>query len=131
MGHVSNILRDNVVVSSINEALRILVARGRKVETNPGACVVDGVMHVRIDGTLRSADEIYEMVTPSDKDVYGFEAQGRLYEVHIYFLRGEVAYEIYEDGERLGERQYLDENPLDFVQGVAERMGGASLPHRL
>jgi hypothetical protein len=59
---------------SINEALEILRKQGHKVETNPGACVVDGVIHVPIDGELRSASKIFQMVTPEDENVYGFEA---------------------------------------------------------
>lgn len=120
-------LSENVVMSSINEDLAILAARGHKVEANPGACVVDGAIHVLIDGELRSASEIHQMVTPTDQDVYGFEACGKQYEVHIYYLYGGMAYEIYEDGKTLGEPRPLDENPLDFAQRTAKNMGGTSL----
>jgi hypothetical protein len=71
------------------------------------------------------------MVAPVDEDVYGFEADGKRYEVHLYYLNGEIAYEIYRDGEKLKERQFLDENPLDFVQRVAGDTGGSSSLRRL
>ena len=92
---------------SINEELEVLKARGHKVEANPGACVVDGEVHVLIDGELRSASEIHEMVTPLDEDVYGFEAHGKHYEVHIYYLYGGAAYQIFQDGKKLGGPQRL------------------------
>jgi hypothetical protein len=120
-----------VAMSSLNDALEILRRQGRRVQTNPGACVLGREMHVPIDGRLRSVSEIYEMVTPPDEDLYGFEAHGKQFEVYIYFLHGEIAYEIHQDGEKLGERQHLDENPLDFVQRTAEKMGGAGSLRRL
>jgi hypothetical protein len=110
---------------SIKEDLEVLTALGHQVELNPGACVLNGEMHVLIDGKLTSASAIHQMAHPPDKDTYGFEAQGKQYEVHIYFLYGENAYEIYQDGQKMGERQRLDENPLDFVQRTAESMGCA------
>jgi len=66
-------------------------------------------------------------VTPVDKDVFGFEARERRFEVHIYYFYGGAAYEIYQDGERLGKPQRLNENVLKFVQRIAEKMGGGSL----
>ena len=111
-------------MDSINEALAILRAQGHLVETNPGACVVGGAMHVPIDGHLRSERELHEMVTPADKDVYGFESHGKQYEIHIYFyfLCSEITYEMYQDGTRLGERRPLplDDNPLEFVLRTTE-----------
>jgi len=92
---------------SLNRALEVLKKQGHTVTVNPGACVIDGVMHVPIDGHLRSANAIYEMVTPPDTDIYGFEARGHQYEVHIHFLYGGMAYEIYQDREKLGEPQPL------------------------
>ena len=120
-------LRENIGMSSLNTALDILVAQGHTVETNPGVCVVDGEMHVPIDGRLRSASEICEMVTPVDKDVFGFEAHKKQFEVHVYYLYGGAAYEIHEDGKRLGNPQRLNENVLEFVQRIATDMGGGSL----
>jgi hypothetical protein len=120
-------LRENVVMTSINEELQILRARGHKVEANPGACVVNAAIHVPIDDELRSASAIHEMVTPVDKDVFGFEARGKQYELHIYYLYGGAAYEMYQDGMKLGEAQRLNENELDFAQRTAESMRGSSL----
>lgn len=96
---------------------------------NPGACVIDGVMHVLIDGHLRSENAIYEMVSPPDTDIYGFEARGHQYEVHIHFLYGEVVHQIHQDGKPLGKRQRVPEDgsPLEFVQGLALNMEGTSL----
>ena len=116
-----------MVMDSINEELEILTARGHKVETNPGACVVNGAIHVPIDGELSSVSEIHRMVTPLDKDVFGFEAAGKQYEVHIYYLYGGAAYEVYEDGRKLGKPQLLNENALAFTQRIAEDIGGSSL----
>jgi hypothetical protein len=118
-------------IESLNQALEVLKRHGHTVTVNPGACVIDGVIHVPIDGRLRSASAIYQMVAPPDTDVYGFEARGHKYEVHIHFLYGGMAYEMYQDGETLGDSQRLDEAPLDFVQRTAENMGGASSLRRL
>ena len=62
-----------------------------------------------------------------DNDVFAFEADGKQYELHIYYLSGEVAYERYEDGKRLGEPQPLTENALDFARRTAKSMGGSGL----
>ena len=101
------------------------------METTPGACVIDGEMHIPIDGQLLSASEIREMVTPVDKDVFGFEAHEKQFEVHVYYLYGGAAYEIYQDGKRLGKPQRLNENVLEFVQRIATDMDGASSLRRL
>lgn len=113
----------------LNRALEALKKLGHTVTTNPGACVIDGVMHVPIGGKLRSADAIHEMVTPVDEDIYAFEARGHQYDVHIEFLYGEVVYQLHQDGKPLGERQRIpeDASPLDFVQRLAVKMEGASL----
>jgi hypothetical protein len=114
---------------SLNRALEVLKKLGHTVTTNPGACVIDGVMHVPIDGKLRSAAALYEMVTPVDEDVYGFEARGHQCEVHIEFLYGEVVYQLHQDGKPLGERQSIpeDASPLDLVLRIAKDMQGTSL----
>jgi hypothetical protein len=114
---------------SLNRALEVLEARGQTVTANPGACVIAGVMHVLIDGHLRSENAIYEMVTPPDTDVYGFEARGHQYEVHIHYLYGDVVYQIYQDGKPSGDRQRAPEHgsPLDLVQRLTLNMEGTSL----
>jgi hypothetical protein len=116
-------LGENIAMISIKEDLAALTALGHKVESNPGACVLNGDMHVLIDGKLMSAIAIHQMAHPPDRDTYGFEAQGKQYEVRIYFLYGENAYEIYQDGHKMGERQRLGGDPLDFMQRTAESMG--------
>ena len=115
-------------MSPINEALTILRKRGHSVQTNPGACVVGGSLHVPIDGRLRSGGEIFAMVTPEDRYVRGFEAGGKSYQVCIYFPSGGNDFEIYEDGKRLGQRQPVpdDEDWLSWPERIAEDMGGRS-----
>jgi hypothetical protein len=122
------VLSHNGVVSPINEALTILRKRGHSVQTNPGACVVGGSIHVPIDGRLRSGGEILAMVTPEDRDVWRFEADGKSYQVHIYFPCGGNDFEIYEDGKRLGQRQPVpdDEDGQSWAEQIAEDMGGRS-----
>jgi hypothetical protein len=86
----------------INNELELLGARGHKVQANPGACVVGGAIHILIDGELRSASEIHETAAPIGKDVYGFDARGKQYEVYINYLYGGMAYEIHQGGKKLG-----------------------------
>jgi hypothetical protein len=121
-------------MSSINEALEILKARGHKVETNPGAFVINGAIHVLIDGDPRSPSEIFEMVTPEDENVYGFEAHGRQYEVHIYFPSVpycQNSYEVHEDGKTVGGRVPNNENELECAQRIAKEYGGLASLQRL
>lgn len=109
---------------ALNEALEILRGEGYSVKTNPGVYIVDGMVHVTIDGELRSSQEILAMVTPEDQDIWSFEARGNSYKVHVYFVYGGVDCEIYAGGKLLGSRQPIHEHPQDFVTRLAKEMGG-------
>ncbi len=80
-----------------------------------------------IDGELRSARVIREMVAPLDQDVFGFNVNDKKYELHVYYLYGGPAYVIYEDRKRLAEPQHLKENVLDFARRAVENLGGTAL----
>ena len=123
-------------MSSINEALEILRKRGHKVDTNPGACTIGGVIHVPIDGVLRNQSEVFEMATPTteDQNVYGFEVGGRRYEVHIYFPSvpySQNSYEVFEDGKTLGGRLPNNEDAFECAQRIATEHGGLASLRRL
>jgi hypothetical protein len=114
-------------MSFINEALEILRARGHDVQTNPGACVVDGEMLVPIDGKLRNTRAIHEMVTPPDEDVFGFEACEKQFELHIRYFYGGAIYKMYQDGKEWGIPQRASESPSDLARRIVDSMDGHSL----
>jgi hypothetical protein len=62
-----------------------------------------------------------------DNDVFVFEVDGKEHEVHIYYRKDLVTYEVYEPGKTPSREQPLEENALDFVQRIAKSMGGTAL----
>ena len=116
----------------LDEALNRLRAQGHTVQTNPGVYAGNDGIHITIDGQLRSVPEIYEMLSTPD-DVFGFKVGGKVCEVHIYYVPGDISYEVHQDGKRLGDRQRLPDNEdvLSFVQRIAKTMGATTLPEKL
>jgi hypothetical protein len=107
----------------LESAVNLAQKQGHTIAAN-GACVgQDGQLHLTVDGHLRPVSELYAMVEPVDKDVFGFEAHGHQCEIHVCYLRGEVVYQIFEDGGKFGEPQPLNEDVISFVQYTAENMG--------
>jgi len=118
----------------LNEALEILQKRGRDVQTNPCARLIAGVMHVRIDGEFRSESEIFQVVMPEDQNVYGFEAKGKQYEVHIDFPcvpYSERSFEVLENGKTLNGRIPTRANELECARRIAQEHGGLGSLRRL
>jgi hypothetical protein len=120
--------------SSIQHRISVPATAVQAIRAVPDECpavILDGTLKVNKSRgwVFTSADglRVFCGQHAPDNDVFVFEAGGKLYELHIYYLLGEVAYEIYEDGRRLGEPQPLTENALVFAQRTAESMGGSSL----
>lgn len=102
------------------------------MNANPGVCVIGAQMHVPIDGHRRSATEILQNDGGAGGwETYVFRAHGKEYGVVVYFEYGGQSYEVYEDGERLGERQPNAEHYLELAQRICGKMGGTSLRRRL
>ena len=117
---------------TLDEALIVLQNQGFKInESGRGAVVKDGMLHIPINGQLRSAAEIIAAVTPVSKDVWAFEVGEESHEIHVYFVYGGIEFEKYEDGKRVGERQPLNQHPIDFVQKISAEVGGANLRRTL
>jgi hypothetical protein len=85
----------------LDEALNRLRAQGHTVQTNPGVYAGNDGIHITIDGQLRSVPEIYEMLSTPD-DVFGFKVGGKVCEVHIYYVPGDIAYDVHQDGKAAG-----------------------------
>jgi hypothetical protein len=117
---------------TLDEALTALTNQGFKInESGRGAVVKDGMLHIPINGQLRSAAEIVAAVTPVSKDVWAFEVGEESHQIHVYFVYGGIEFEKYEGGKRVGERQPLNQQPIDFVERISEEMGGANLRRTL
>jgi hypothetical protein len=121
-----------LVMVTLDDALTVLINQGFKInEVGRGAVVKDGRLHIPVNGQLRSSAEIIAAVTPVSKDVWAFTVAEKSQEIHIYFVYGGIEFEMYEDGKRVGDRQALNQHPLDFVQRMSEEMGGQNLRRTL
>jgi hypothetical protein len=111
----------------LERAVNLAQMQGHTIAANGARTGPDGQLHLTVDGHSHPVSELYAMVEPVDKDVFGFEAHRHQYEIHVCFLRGEVVYQTFEDGEKFGEPQPLNEDVISFVQHTAESMGGSAL----
>jgi hypothetical protein len=111
----------------LESAVNLARRQGHTVAANGAWIGPDGRPHLTVDGHSLSDSELYAMVEPVDKDVFGFEAHGHQYEIHVCYLSGEVVYQIFEDGRNSGKPQPLNEDVITFVQRTAENTGGSSL----
>jgi hypothetical protein len=117
---------------TLDEALTVLTHQGFKInEGGHGAVVIDGMLHIPVNGQLRSSAEIIAAATLASKDVWAFTVGEKNHEIHVYFVYGGVEFEMYEDGKRAASRQALNQHPFDFVQRVSEEMGGENLRRTL
>jgi hypothetical protein len=57
---------------TLDEALTALTNQGFKINAGRGAVVKDGMLHIPVNGQLRSSAEIIAAVTPGSKDVWAF-----------------------------------------------------------
>ena len=59
-----------------------------------------------------------DSVAAAPDATYGFETQGKRWEVRTYFQAGRMAYEVHQDGKKLGERQWAPagEAPKELVE---------------
>jgi hypothetical protein len=76
--------------------------QGHTITANGAFIGQDGQPHLTVDGRSLPVSELYAMVEPVDKDIFGFEAHGHHYEIHVCYLSGEVVYQIFEDGRKSG-----------------------------
>lgn len=106
----------------IDAAIEFLQQQGHEV--GRGSQIICGELHVPIDGQLRSAREICRAATVEDKDVWGFKAGGKQYQVHYFFPYGGNDFELYEDGKPVDQRQATEESSLALAERLCTEMGG-------
>ena len=112
----------------VDRALEILGKGGHCVQTNPGADLRGGELHVTIDGVPRSVHEILA-ATEQPEETWAFEAHGKRQNLLYYFPQGGQTFELYEEGKMLGERQPVprDEGYFEHAQRTCLEMSGTSL----
>jgi hypothetical protein len=111
----------------LESAVNLARKRGHTIAANRACIGPDGRLYLTVDGHSRPVSELYAMVEPVDRDVFGFEAHGHQYEIHVCYLSGEVVSQIFEDGGKFGEAQPVNEDVISFVRHTAEKMGGSAL----
>jgi len=112
----------------LENAVNLAWTQGHTVAVNGASIGQDGQLCLTVDGHSLPASELYRMVEPVGKDIFGFMAHGQEYEVNICYLNhGEVVYYVSQDGISSGEPRPLNENAINFVQRAAESVDGSSL----
>jgi hypothetical protein len=112
----------------LDNAVNLARKQGHTIAANGAHIGPDGQLHLTVDGHSLPVSELYAMVEPVEKDIFGFEARGHQYEIHVCYLNdGETVYQIFEDGGKFGEPQLLNKHVMSFVQQTVEDMGGSSL----
>jgi len=111
----------------LENAVNLAQEQGHTIAANGASIGQDGQLRLTVNGHSRPVSELYRMVEPVDEDVFGFEAHGHQYEIHVCYMNGEVVDQIFQDGKIWQNLNPLKEHVITFVQQTAENMGGSSL----
>jgi hypothetical protein len=86
--------------------------------------------HCALSGSASGTESTIYSGAMEDEDVWGFEANGKQYEVHVCYPSvpySENFYQIYEDGKKLGGRMPNTQNTLECAERIANEYGAPSV----